>query len=162
MATFSELKPHHRVFVSNYPFNRFAVKDNPAARIQKPLNECRFALVTTGGILRPGDEPFRNTLKLGDTSYREIPNDVEVHNLIEGHKSTAAEHTGIERDINLAFPIERFREMEKEGAIGPLNHRHFSFMGSIISPRGLIKTTAPQVAGMLKEDRVDAVFLTPV
>jgi hypothetical protein len=35
-------------------------------------------------------------------------------------------------------------------------------MGSIVGPRRLIDETAPQVARMLAEDRVDVAFLTPV
>ena len=35
-------------------------------------------------------------------------------------------------------------------------------MGSIVGPRRLIDETAPQVARMLVEDRVDVAFLTPV
>jgi hypothetical protein len=35
-------------------------------------------------------------------------------------------------------------------------------MGSIVGPRRLIDETAPQVARTLAEDRVNAVFLTPV
>ena len=46
--------------------------------------------------------------------------------------------------------------------VGSLNHRHFSFMGSITAPRRLISETAPQVATKLREDQVDAVFLVPV
>jgi D-proline reductase (dithiol) PrdB len=46
--------------------------------------------------------------------------------------------------------------------IGELNRRHFSFMGSIVAPRKLINVTAPQVAQVLREDRVNAVFLTPL
>ena len=45
---------------------------------------------------------------------------------------------------------------------GALNHRHFSFMGSITKPEKLLDETAIQVAKMLREDEVDAVFLTPV
>ena len=82
--------------------------------------------------------------------------------LIESHKSDAFDHTGIEADRNLAFPLDRFRELEARGVIGALNHRHFSFMGSIVGPRKLIEETAPQVAEMLREDGVNVALLTPV
>ena len=105
---------------------------------------------------------FSNLIKMGDPSFREIPNDIDVQTLIEDHDSDSFVHDGIEADKNLAFPLDRFRELEKEGKIRSLNHRHFSFMGSILSPRKLIKETAPQVAQLLKEDSIDAVFLAPV
>ena len=34
----------------------------------------------------------------------------------------------MQADRNLAFPLDRFRELEMRAAIGVLNHRHFSFM----------------------------------
>ncbi len=162
MATFDDLKLTHRIFTRNYPFQRYEIKDNPNAKLEKPLNESKIALVTTAGFMLEEDKRFDNTFKLGDTSFREIPNDVIVQDLIEDHSSDSFSHDGLEKDKNLGFPLDRFRELEKEGKIGSLNHRHFSFMGSIISPGSLIKTTAPKAAKLLKEDGVDAVFLTPV
>lgn len=162
MATIEDLKFTHRVFTKNYPFSRYAVKDNPLAKLEKSLSECKFALVTTAGLMSPDDERFSNLIKLGDTSFREIPNDFDVQDLIEDHDSDSFNHDGVEADKNLVFPLDRFKELEKDGKIGSLNHRHFSFMGSIISAGNLIKETAPQVATLLKEDGVDTVFLTPV
>jgi D-proline reductase (dithiol) PrdB len=162
MANYSELKLTHRLFMQNYPFSRYAVADNPCTKLAKPLGECRFALVTTAGLRLKNDVPFDHSIKLGDTSFREISNNVEVQSLIEDHKSSSFDHAGIQSDKNLAFPLERFRELEKKGTIGSLNSRHFSFMGSIINPRNLVKQTAVEVAEKLKTDGVDAVFLTPV
>lgn len=163
MATLDDLKFTHRVFTKNYPFERYAVEDDPCAELSKPLEECRFALVTTAGFMLPEDERFDNTFRLGDPTFREIPNDIaDVQALIEDHDSDSFDHAGIERDRNLAFPLERFRELEAEGRIGSLNERHLSFMGSIISPGRLISETAPAAAELFKNDGVDAVFLTPV
>jgi len=162
MATYADLKLHHRIFTKNYPFSRYAVEDNPCAKLEKPLSECKFALVTTAGFMRPDDKRFNSLIKLGDPTFREIPNDFPVQDLIEDHDSDSFSHDGIEADRNLAFPLDRFKELEKDGKIGGLNHRHFSFMGSIIAPKRLVSETAPLAAELLKEDRVDAVFLTPV
>lgn len=162
MATLDDLKLTHRIFTKNYPFSRFAVEDDPRAKLEKPLAEAKFALVTSAGFMRPEDERYNNLIKLGDPSFREIPNDFPVRKLIEDHDSDSFDHAGLEVDRNLAFPLDRFKELEREGVIGTLNHRHLSFMGSIINPRGLIRQTAPQAAALFREDGVDAVFLTPV
>ncbi|NNE99460.1 MAG: hypothetical protein HKN25_10620 [Pyrinomonadaceae bacterium] len=162
MATFDDLKFTHKVFTKNYPFSRYEIKDNPCAKLEKPLSESKFALVTTAGLMRPDDKRFSNLIKMGDPSFREIPNDFPVQELIEDHDSDSFSHDGIEADKNLAFPLDRFKELKNDGKIGSLNHRHLSFMGSVISPRTLIKETAPQAASLLKEDGVDAVFLAPV
>jgi len=162
MATYDELTLPIRLFMRGYPFSRYAIADNPCATLAKPLSECKFALVTTAGLRLADDDPFDHSLKLGDTSFREIPNDVIVQELIEDHKSSSFDHSGVKADKNMALPLERFRELEKRGVIGSLNSRHFSFMGSIIGPRPLIKESAPAVSELLKADGVDAVFLTPV
>jgi len=162
MATLEDLKLHHRIFAKNYPFRSFAVKDNPVAELEKPLDKSKFALVTTAGLMLSKDKRFSNTIKLGDTSFREIPNDVEVRALFEDRYGSIYDHDGIREDRNVAFPLDRFRELENEGEIGGLNSRHISFKGSIVAPRKLIKKTAPEAAKLLVDDGVDAVFLTPV
>jgi D-proline reductase (dithiol) PrdB len=134
----------------------------PCAPLAKPLDESRVALVTTAGLRTPGQSDFDHSDKRGDPSFREIPNTIETSLLVESHRSYSFDHEAVRSDVNLAFPLDRFRELESQGVIGELNHRHFSFMGSIVGPRRLIDETAPQVAQALAEDRVDAVLLTPV
>lgn len=162
MATYADLKLTHRLFMEAYPFSHYAIMDNPVAKLKKPLKECKFALVTTAGLRLTNDKPFSHERLLGNVDFRVIPNDVDVQSLFEDHASSSFDHSGMQQDKNLAFPLERFRELEKQGKIGSLNSRHFSFMGSIIKPTRLIEETAPEVAKLLKEDQVDAVFLTPV
>jgi D-proline reductase (dithiol) PrdB len=162
MANYNDLSLHVRLFMKGYPFSKYAVIPVPCARLEKPVSAARVALVATAGLRTPEQPDFDHSIKRGDTSFREIPNEIEVRSLIESHRSHAFDHSGIEADANLAFPLDRFRELESENVIGELNHRHFSFMGSIIGPRKLIETTAPQVARCLIEDNVDLAFLTPV
>ncbi len=145
-----------------YPLDRYAVSDAPSATLKKPLGESRVALVTSAGLRLESHAPYDRGLSSGDTTFRELSNDVDLKTLIEDHKSSAFDHSGVAADANLAFPIERFRELVGQGKIGELNHRHFSFMGSIIGPETLISETAPAVAELLVEDKVDCVFLTPV
>jgi D-proline reductase (dithiol) PrdB len=145
-----------------YPFSRYAIAPTPCARLAKPIAESRVALVTTAGLRTPDQSDFDHSDKRGDPSFREIPNTIETQLMVESHRSYSFDHEAVRSDINLAFPLDRFRELESQGAIAALNHRHFSFMGSIVGPRRLTRETAPQVARALAEDRVDAVFLTPV
>jgi D-proline reductase (dithiol) PrdB len=162
MATYDDLSLHVRLFMKSYPFSRYRVAPTSCSRLARPLSESRLALVTTAGLRTPDQDEFDHSDKRGDPSFREIPNSIETRLLLESHRSYSFDHEGVRSDANLAFPLDRFRELEKQGVIGELNHRHFSFMGSIVGPRRLIDGTAPRVARMLAEDRVDAVFLTPV
>lgn len=162
MATYDDLSLHVRLFMKGYRFSRYAIDPLPIAKLPKPLSNARIALVTTAGFRTPGQPDFDHSIKMGDPSFREIPNTIHTATLVESHRSYAFDHTGLAADANLAFPLDRFRELEAQGRIGQLNHRHFSFMGSIVGPHKLIEETAPQVARALREDQVDAVFLTPV
>jgi len=72
------------------------------------------------------------------------------------------DHTGIRLDPNLAFPVDRLREMANAGFVGSLNHRYFSLMGSVTAPDQLIKNTVPQVVPKLVKDQVDIALLIPV
>ena len=156
MAPLRKLDPFSRFFMKLYRGKRYGT--SPHTPLHLPLNDCKVALITTAGFFLDGQDPFEN----GDCSYREIPNSSQLQTLINGHKSAAYDERGLETDPNLAFPLDRFRELETEGKIGSLNRRHFSFMGSITKPHALITQSAPEVGALLKADDVDVAFLTPV
>lgn len=162
MATIDDLSLTLRLFMRNYPFSRYALNPVPCAPLRKPLRNARGALVTTAGLHTPEQREFDASIKMGDPSFREIPGTAETTSLLESHRSGSFDHAGVEADRNVAFPLDRFRELSARGEIGALNHRHFSFMGSIIGPRRLIDETAPQAARLLRLDGVDVAFLTPV
>ena len=128
----------------------------PFARPKKPLNECRLALVTTGGVHLPGQDRFDIDDPAGDCSYREIPSDATE--LTWTHAYYRPDEGS---DLDAVFPLRTMRDLASESAVGELNHRHFSFMGAIQDPTPLVERTAPEVAGKLYGDGVDAVLLTP-
>ena len=156
MASLWKLDRLSRFFMKLYRGKQY--KTSPNTPLCLPLNECNVALITTAGFFLDGQNPFEKE----DCSYREIPNSIQTQELKDGHKSAAYDKRGIDIDANLAFPLDRFKELETEGKIGSLNRRHFSFMGSITKPDVLITQTAPEVGRMLKADGVDVAFLTPV
>ena len=128
----------------------------PLVRPKKPLSECRLALVTTGGVHLPNQERFDIDDPVGDCSYREIPTDATELTW------THAYHRPDEgADLDAVFPLWTLRALVEEGVVGELSPRHFSFMGAIHDPTPLVEETAPEVAGKLVEDGVDAVLLTP-
>src|SRR5262249_57286136 len=141
MATYDDLSLPVRLFMKGYPFSRYVIDPVPCAKLTKPLCESSIALVTTAGLHTREQPNFDYSNKRGDSTFREIPNSIETGTLIESHRSHSFDHRGIEEDKNLAFPLDRFRELQSQGVIGKLNHRHFSFMGSIVGPRLLIEQT---------------------
>ena len=160
MPSFDELDFKLRTFMKLYRYRRYDT--TPHTPLQCPLTESRVALVTTAGLHTASQEPFDDHFMSGDYSYREIPNTVDVQALQSAHSSTVYDQTASSADRNLVFPLDRFRELEREGKIGELNDRHFSFMGSQPAPGRLIKRSAPEVGQILKSDGVDVAFLTPV
>ncbi|MBA2441861.1 MAG: hypothetical protein H0V53_05590 [Rubrobacter sp.] len=160
MARISDLRWKYRAMMRAYSYRTHDWR--PGASLEKPLSEARVAVVTTAALHLPDQPAFDDSRKGGDVSYREVPADANLDSLLVAHKSDAFDHRGIEEDKNLALPLARLGELAGEGRIGSVNHRHFSFMGSIPAPGRLVSRTAPEVAGLLRDDGVDAVLLTPV
>jgi len=90
-------------------------------------------------------------------SLRVIPADTPEERLRVGH--IGYDIRAAQKDINVIFPLSRFRELAHEGTIGALAERNYSYHGLTNIPR-LMQVAAPQWAQMLKDDGVDAVFLT--
>ena len=132
--------------------------DTPWTPLGKPLSQSKLALVTTAGLHVRGDAPFAS----GDPSFRAIAANVEARDIVQSHASIGFDHTGIYRDLNLAFPIDRLRELAAEGAVGSLATQYYAFMGAQRNPQKMIDESAPEVAALLNQEGVDVVLLTPI
>ncbi len=149
-----------RLFLKAYRWRR--IDPLPWTPLAKPLRECRLALVSSAGLVLPQQPPFDESIRGGDVSFRDIPAEAEVRTLIDTHRSESFDHAGINEDPNLAFPIDRVRELAARGRIGAVNRRHLSFMGSITAPGRLVRDSAPEAARRLVTDGVDIALLVPV
>jgi D-proline reductase (dithiol) PrdB len=160
MGSLDEFSLPVRLFLKAYRWRR--IDPVPWTPLTKPLAQCRLALVSSAGFVARGQNPFDESIRGGDVSFRDIPADADVHTLIDTHRSESFDHAGMRRDPNLAFPIDRIRELAAQGRIGSVNHRHLSFMGSVTAPGRLIRQTAPEAAQRLVADGVDVALLVPV
>jgi len=149
-----------QLFLKAYPWRR--IDPVPWTPLRKPLSTCRVALVSSAGLLPPDQAGFDDSKRRGDPSFRPIPADVRVATLVDTHRSESFDHAGLRSDPNLAFPIDRLRELAERGRIGSANRRHLSFMGSITAPGRLMRETAPEAARWLVDDGVDVAILVPV
>jgi D-proline reductase (dithiol) PrdB len=132
---------------------------SPINVLAKPLFESSVAMVSTCGAHLNTDPPFNLKSPIGDHTYREIPGNASL-------KDIALSHVGynihqVNADKNCVFPLDRLIESQREGRIGSIAPRHFSFMGYIAATGSLINETAPQVAEELRADGVDLVVLAP-
>jgi D-proline reductase (dithiol) PrdB len=120
------------------------------------LRDATVAIVTTAGLIHPGEELWRE----GDIGYRVFGR--HERDLIVAHQSTNFDRTGIAADLNVAYPLDRLEEMERDGTIGAVAPHHLSFTGPIMELSTLQVDTGPAAATRLLDDDVDVVLLTPV
>ena len=136
--------------------------DSPWTPMSKPLSESKVGLVTSAGLHLRGDKPFITDLQGGgDHSYRVLPRKTPAADIIQSHVSIGFDHTGIYRDINVTYPIDRLQELKEEGVIGSLADNYYSFMGALRDSTRVVEETGPEVAQKMRDDGVEVVFLTP-
>lgn len=121
-----------------------------------PLTERRIAIVSSAGLFRHGTEPFRGR----DADYRVVPDAIKWPDLLTSHISVNFDRTGLQEDWNVAFPLDRLKELAVDRVIGSVADTHYSFMGA--SDPVQMEPHARALAGKLKQDRVDSVLLAPV
>jgi D-proline reductase (dithiol) PrdB len=92
--------------------------------------------------------------------YRIIPGTIQAKDLVMTHISTNFDRTGFQRDWNVVFPLDRVKELAREGIIGSVAAYHYSFMGAT-DPEAM-EPASRNLAALLKGDRVDAALLVPV
>ncbi len=126
----------------------------PWTPLRKPWSEATVVLITTGGVHLKSDPPFHLN---SDSSFRVIPKDAQQGNLAISHQ--AYDRTDALKDINLVFPIERLRELERERVLGRLAAEHYGF-GLMGSARKLMPSIK-EVARRVKASGVDLALLVP-
>ncbi len=129
----------------------------PMARLTKPLNQCKVALIGSGGIYRQGQIAFHFK---DDFSYREIPSDTPKETLRATH--FAYDLTDARRDPDVVFPLEPLRQLVAAKEIASLGANAYAFMGGIYSSRKVRDILAPALAERLLKDEVDVALLVPV
>ncbi len=137
------------------------VKGIPWTPFTGGLKDAKVGLVTTAGVHLPSQKAFNMIDPDGDATYRALPLETPP----EGYTITHDyyDHSDADKDINVVFPIFRLLELVKEGFIGGVAGVNYGFMGHIVGPHvdTLMNKTAPEVAGLFKEEGVNAVLLTP-
>src|SRR6266516_4207429 len=137
----------------------------------RQVGDATVALFSSGAIYRDDQDPYypaeltyeqavRDVHKATERfpSLRVIPAETPEERLCVGH--VAYDIRAAQKDINVIFPLTRFRELAQDEVIGALAERNYSYHGLTNIPR-LMQESAPQWAQMLKDDGVDAVFLIP-
>lgn len=137
----------------------------PWTPLSKPLDRCRVAALTTAGIHNKHlDPPFdaereKREPMWGDPTYRRIPRDITQNQVGASHL-----HLNLRdmlADVNTVLPLRPLAELEAAGVIGSLARTNYSFMGYQPNTTEWRERYGPEVAGLLKDEAVDAVLLAP-
>ena len=136
-------------------------KDVPWTPIIKPLQEGRICLITTGGLHLRNDRPFNMEDPEGDPTYRIIPSDARAEDLTITHNYY--DHRDADRDFNILLPLDRLRELVREGLVSELTPSHYSFMGHIAGAHLAVlkKKILPELVSRMAVEKPDIAFLTP-
>ena len=138
----------------------------PWAPFTKPLAEAKVALLSTAGISMKGDTPFdmeyeRQNPTRGDSSFRRLRADATAGQIEANHLHIDTGY--IERDLNVALPLDRLRELTAEGHVGTIAETHYSIMGFQGADSSQLENqSAPAIAEIMKSEEVDLALLTPV
>ncbi len=153
MVRLTDLKPDDARHLLEKPCPPFADAWAEAA----PAEARRVAIITTAGLHHRDDLVFA-ALDLG---YRVIRGDVAGSDLVMTHSSVNYDRSGFQADVNVVFPIDRLRTLAKKGEIKSVAAFHYALNGAGWEPTE-IEETARELAGLLKEDNVNAALLVPV
>ncbi len=135
----------------------FADNEPELAAMEKPLADSRLGVIATGGIYKAGQVAFNYK---DDVTYRAIPSDVPTEDLRATH--FAYDLTDARKDINVVFPIDALRVLQREGRFKELAPCLFTCMGGIYSQRKVNEDLAPALVQRCLEDEIDVVLLVPV
>ncbi len=125
------------------------------APVEMELKDMTIAIATAAGVHLKSEERFNLA---GDFTYRLIPGDADVKDMMVSHGGY--DNSDVNKDINCMFPIDRIRELAKEGFIKSVAKTHVGFMGGGGNQQKFREETGPKIAEILKEEGVDTVLMT--
>lgn len=130
----------------------------------KSLSESTLAIISSAGLALNSDRPFdqegeRANPWWGDPSYRVLPRTAAVNEIRLYHMHINP--SLVKQDLNTLFPLQTALGLEKEGIIGKVADRHYSYMGYILQPETLLEESVPAMILQMQKDQVDSVLLAP-
>lgn len=137
----------------------------PWAPLRRPLEEATVALLSTAGISMKSDPPFDaegegHNPWWGDPSYRVLPRTATAHDVAVSHLHIDTRY--ITEDLNVALPLDRLAELERDGEVGRAAPSHYSIMGYLLDPTEFLASTVPALIARMRAEGVDAAVFLPV
>jgi D-proline reductase (dithiol) PrdB len=138
----------------------------PWTAVRAPLAGAKVALLSTAGLSMKDDTPFdmdfeRSNPTKGDPSWRRLQANATSQTIDANHLHIDTGY--ILRDLNVALPLDRLRELVSAGDVGALAESHYSIMGyQGNDTTALEKKSAPEIAAAMAAEEVDLALLAPV
>lgn len=141
----------------DYPFVENKVAPFTPARRALPM--LNLALISSAGAYIDGTDPFDTDSRGGDTSFREIPIEVEASDL--KYAALGFDPKAVQQDMNAQIPVQRLLEYEANNVIGQLNPVWWSFSGFIPDAGKLVADLIPKLVERVVRYEVQAALLVP-
>ena len=135
--------------------NRYA----PFTPVKRSLPMLNLGLISSAGAYIEGSNQFDNEVWDGDTSYREIPIEVEAEDI--NFTARGYDDEAVRQDWNCQIPVDRLLAYEDNAVIGRLNHVWWSCSGFIRNATKAADELAPVIAERLHRYEVQAALLIP-
>lgn len=155
------------------PPARNSYDTGPFTPTAMPMNGSTVGLISSTGHFVAGDdpEPFGVQDMTQDEAVDRISEFLKDTPILSGVPFATAEsdlrvrHGGYDitsaaRDRNVAFPIDRLREMAEEGVIGGVTTTAYSFPGA--TAQGRLRKVLPEWIDRVVEEAPDVLLLVPV
>ena len=145
-------------FVETFKWIR--ANEIPFTKLNKPIAKCKVAIVTTGGVYENADIAFNIVNREDvDEGFREIKSTTEYTDLSIAHEHFNKQFSAV--DLNVIFPVQRLKELVKQGFINKVSEVNFSITGFVPEPNHLFNT-GKQIAQRINELGVDITLIVPV
>ncbi|HQX54968.1 MAG TPA: glycine/sarcosine/betaine reductase selenoprotein B family protein [Pyrinomonadaceae bacterium] len=131
----------------------------PFTPVRRALPMMNLGLISSAGAYINGTEAFDLESKGGDTSYREIPVEIEAADLLYAAKGYDPKAVG--EDRNSLIPIDRLLEYQANSVLGSLNSAWWSVSSFIPDANAVAEILAPSLVDRIKFYRIQAVLLIP-
>ncbi len=133
--------------------------------LELEIAKARIALLSTSGISCPPDPPFdmdteRANPMWGDPSWRRIPATATAAGVEVNHLHIDTSYA--KRDLNVALPVDRLRELVAAGEVGSIAPTHYSVMRFQLDAAQQLAESAPAIAAAMKAEQVTGAVLAPV
>jgi hypothetical protein len=120
------------------------------------LATARVALLSSAAVRQATQPPF---VPPEDTSYRAIPADPAVADLVIDHRSPVG--TDARRDLEVVLPRAALAALQRRGVVGSVAPTCFTFVGGCRLHRQIEGELGPALADELAAVQADLAILAP-